>query len=141
MVEYRVTTLNDIFNIIIPHFDKYPLKTKKQLDYLLFKEAVLLMLNNEHINLKGIYKIVNIKASLNTGLTKNLKEAFPFTVPKDKNIFFISHKENNNILNPKWVAGFCTGESNFFITVQKSKTKVGFTATLRFSVGQHSRDY
>lgn len=73
MVEYRVNTLNDIVNIIIPHFDKYPLKTKKYADYLLFKKVILLMLNNEHKSIQGIQKIVNIKASLNTGLTKNLK--------------------------------------------------------------------
>jgi len=38
------------------------------------------------------------------------------------------------------MAGFCTGESNFFITVQKSKSKIGFTTSLRFSIAQHSRD-
>ena len=36
--------------------------------------------------------------------------------------------------------GFCTGESNFFITVQKSKTKSGLTTSLRFSISQHSID-
>ena len=36
--------------------------------------------------------------------------------------------------------GFCTGESNFFITVQKSKTKSGLTTSLRFSISQHSKD-
>jgi LAGLIDADG endonuclease len=38
------------------------------------------------------------------------------------------------------MAGFCTGESNFFITVQKSKTKNGLTTSLRFSISQHSID-
>jgi hypothetical protein len=31
-------------------------------------------------------------------------------------------------------------ESNFFITVQKSKSKSGLTIALRFSISQHSRD-
>lgn len=38
------------------------------------------------------------------------------------------------------MAGFSTGESNFFITVQKSKTKSGLATSLRFSIAQHSRD-
>ena len=76
-VEFRVSTLNDIANVIIPHFDKYPLLTKKQADYILFKEIILLLLNKEHSTLEGIKKIVNIKASLNTGLTEILKEFFP----------------------------------------------------------------
>lgn len=36
-VEFRVSTLNDITNVIIPHFDYYPLLTKKYSDYMFFK--------------------------------------------------------------------------------------------------------
>ena len=53
-------------------------------------------------------------------------------------------KENKTvckILHPEWVAGFSTGESNFFITVQKSKSNSGLTTSLRFSIAQHSRDF
>jgi hypothetical protein len=64
-VEFRVSTLKDLVAIIIPHFDKYPLLTKKHLDYLLFKQIVLLLLNKEHSNLEGIKKAVSLKASLN----------------------------------------------------------------------------
>nr|YP_007507052.1 endonuclease-like protein [Ceratocystis cacaofunesta]YP_009704191.1 endonuclease-like protein [Ceratocystis fimbriata]YP_009710343.1 endonuclease-like protein [Ceratocystis albifundus]AFO38107.1 endonuclease-like protein [Ceratocystis cacaofunesta]QEN73754.1 endonuclease-like protein [Ceratocystis fimbriata]QFX74845.1 endonuclease-like protein [Ceratocystis albifundus] len=136
-VEYRVYSLNDIINFILPHFDKYPLVTKKYTDYLLFKQIVFTMLNKEHVTIEGIQKIVNIRASLNTGLSESLKEAFPNTEP-------VSISELNSILQKKlnldWMAGFCTGESNFFITVQKSKTKSGLAVSLRFSVAQHSRD-
>lgn len=38
------------------------------------------------------------------------------------------------------MAGFSTGESNFFITIQNSKTKSGIAASLRFSIAQDSRD-
>ena len=89
-VEFRVSTLNDIVNVIIPHFDKYPLITKKHADYTLFKQIIHLMVNKEHNTLEGIQKIVNIKASLNTGLTENLNEAFPDTKPYQK-------LEDNNI--------------------------------------------
>ena len=96
------------------------------------------MLNKEHSTLEGIQKIVQIRASLNTGLTENLKEGFPDTLPSQR-------LESSNIplannIKPEWVAGFCTGESNFFITVQKSKTKTGLATSLRFSIAQHSRD-
>ena len=42
------------------------------------------MLNKEHSTLEGIQKIVNIRASLNTGLTENLKEGFPDTLPSQR---------------------------------------------------------
>ena len=44
-VEFRVSTLKDIVNIIIPHFDNYPLITQKFSDYILFKQIVFLMLD------------------------------------------------------------------------------------------------
>jgi hypothetical protein len=81
MVEFRVSTLNDIINIIIPHFDNYPLITKKSSDYILFKQIALLMLNKEHNNIGGLQKIVSLRASLNLGLPLKLKEAFPDITP------------------------------------------------------------
>ena len=46
--DYTVGSLDQIATKVIPHFDKYPLKTKKhslrRADYLLFKEAVMIML-------------------------------------------------------------------------------------------------
>jgi hypothetical protein len=85
-VEFRVSTLKDLVDVILPFFDKYPLMTKKHSDYLLFKEIVLLMLNKEHNTLEGIQKTVNIRASLNTGLSNDLKEAFPNTIPATLNL-------------------------------------------------------
>ena len=38
-VQYRVSGLEDL-KVIINHFDKYPLLTNKQSDYLLFKQVV-----------------------------------------------------------------------------------------------------
>ena len=135
-VEFRVTNTKDIVNAIIPHFDSYPLITQKYSDYILFKQIVLLMLNKEHLTYEGIQKIINIKASLNLGLNHVLKKAFPNTVPLNRylNIF-------NGKIEPTWLAGFATGESNFFISLQKSKTKSGLAVSLRFSISQHSRDY
>jgi len=133
-VEFRVSTINDIVNVIIPHFDNYPLLTKKYSDYVLFKNIIKLMLKKNHSTLEGIQKIVNIKASMNLGLSDGLKNAFPETMPVVK--------EANDILDipQEWMAGFSTGESNFFITIQNSKTKSGIAASLRFSIAQDSKD-
>jgi hypothetical protein len=73
---YRVNKLKDILQIIIPHFDKYPLATQKLADYMLFKEIVSLMKNKEHLTLDGLNKILSYKASLNLGLSEKLKDKF-----------------------------------------------------------------
>jgi hypothetical protein len=73
---YRVDKLKDIFEVIIPHFDKYPLATQKLADYMLFKEIASLMKNKEHLTLDGLKKVLSYKASLNLGLSEELKNMF-----------------------------------------------------------------
>ena len=51
---------------IIPFFDKYSLVTKKQQDYLLFREIIHMMGNKEHLDLPGINKIVHLRKKMNT---------------------------------------------------------------------------
>ena len=45
---FCVSTTKAIVGVIIPHYYKYYLITKKYSDYLLFKQMVLLMLSKEH---------------------------------------------------------------------------------------------
>jgi hypothetical protein len=53
---------------------------QKRADFYLFKIAVNIMNAKEHLTSEGLQKIVNIKASMNKGLSKELAEAFPNTV-------------------------------------------------------------
>jgi hypothetical protein len=58
-----VRSTEDLTNVIIPHFDKYPLLTQKQADFLLFKLAIELIKNKEHLTKDGMHKILSIKYS------------------------------------------------------------------------------
>ena len=74
--ELRVESIKDLI-VIINHFDKYPLKTDKFADYELFKQIVKFTELKEHKIYKEIFfKIVAIKASMNRGLSRELKSAF-----------------------------------------------------------------
>ena len=81
MVYYSVQSARAITNIIIPHFDKYPLITQKKADYLLFKQAVDLLNLKARSNIEGILKIISIKASMNLGLSDSLRVNFPNILP------------------------------------------------------------
>jgi hypothetical protein len=63
--------------VIVPHFDNYPLITQKHSDYVLFKEAAKLCLDNEHLNKEGLNKILNLKAYLNNGIPSSIIPYFP----------------------------------------------------------------
>lgn len=77
---YRVSQPEDM-KVIIEHFTRYPLITQKQADFILFKEAVNILLKKEHLTIEGVNKLVSIKASLGNGLSDELKGAFPDIVP------------------------------------------------------------
>ena len=47
----------------------------------MFKEVLDLMGRQEHLTPEGLLKIVNIKASMNKGLSEELQDAFPNVVP------------------------------------------------------------
>lgn len=79
-VAFKARSLDDL-QVIIAHFDKYPLITKKQADFVLFKSVVNKLSLKEHLKLEGFKEIVNIRASINLGLTDALKKAFPETAP------------------------------------------------------------
>jgi hypothetical protein len=38
---WEVTKLDDLLNVVIPHFDKYPLQSAKGVDYALWKLCVI----------------------------------------------------------------------------------------------------
>jgi len=122
--------------ILLDHLSNYPLITKKQADFKLFKEALDLMSRQEHLTPEGLLKIVNIKASMNKGLSEELHDAFPNVVPVLRPIVKIS-----TIPNPNWLAGFVSGEGCFSIHVAKSvSNKSGFRAWSRFQITQHNRE-
>lgn len=133
---YTVNSLKDLL-VIIGHFDKYPLITKKQADYLLFKRAVNLVELKEHLTTEGLNKLLSIKAAMNWGqLSDDLKAAFPNITPVDRPDV-LDHK----IKDPKWLAGFSSGEGSFMVLIRKSSShKTGFQVELIFKLTQHLRD-
>ena len=80
---FSVQSARAIANVIIPHFYKYPLITQKRGDYLLFRQAVYLLLDGGQArsSFKGISQIISIKGSMNKGLSDVLKIHFPTVLP------------------------------------------------------------
>lgn len=136
--QYRVFSFADL-KVIISHFDKYPLISQKRADFELFKEIVELvngLTPLEHTNPEGLQRIVNLRASMNKGLSDVLIAAFPNTTPVGRPLV-----EDQEIKDPNWLAGFVVGEGCFMVGVKKSSThKLGCQVQLSFRIAQHSRD-
>ena len=135
-ISFRVNSLQDLTNIIIPHFLIYPLLTQKAADFYLFKQVTELMKNKAHLTTEGLQEIINIKSSMNLGLSDELKSNFINTVPVQRPTI-----NTTNIPDSNWISGFVSGEGNFFVDIFKSSSnKIGFQVKLRLSITQHSRD-
>lgn len=96
---------------------------------------VELMLNKEHLKEEGFQKIVNIRASLNLGLSDKLKEAFPEVKSVIRPVI-----TDQEIPDPQWVSGFVTGEGCFFVKITKGRNTAGAGVQILFQVSQHIRD-
>jgi hypothetical protein len=64
---YRVRGAEHLLERIVPFFERHPLKTKKHLDFLKFRQVLIMMQRNEHLTLEGIEKIRQIASEMNTG--------------------------------------------------------------------------
>lgn len=64
-VTLMIRRLSELVNTVIPFFDLYPLRGKKRVNYELWKRAVLMMWNDEHLTREGMAAILEIRAQMN----------------------------------------------------------------------------
>ena len=83
--KYFVTSIA-VLQVIKNHFNNYPLHTQKFGDFELFKQALDLVQNKEHLTLEGFKKIISIRASMNLSLPEKLKTSFPDIMPVNRPI-------------------------------------------------------
>ena len=126
---FRVRKFQEVVELV-KFFDKYPLISRKRGDYLLFKQIVSIMELKEHLTLEGLQKIINTKATLNFGLSKELQLMFPKTIPVPRPL-----TETSKIPHSQWIAGFTSAEGNFSVSLDKGAFK-----SLLFKITQHKID-
>ena len=133
---YRVTNIANINNVIIPHFTKYPLISKKMGDFLLWSKVVEIISKKNHLTEDGFLKILSYYANINRGVSKKVFSHYSDILPADKPIICLPQN-----LSPQWVSGFTAGDGGFSIYVRPAKDYVlGEKVYCRFHIAQHSKD-
>lgn len=132
---YVVNSIKDLCNVIIPHFDKYPLLTIKRVNFILFKEILTKMNNKEHLTEEGLQRIMSIRVAMNKkttilGYSGTLSEIDVPEMPLVK----------KTDITPEWLTGFTDAEGCFFLNIRDNRNKTGYWVTAGFSLAQHSRD-
>ena len=129
-VFYRVENFNEL-QVIVDHFDNYPLVTAKKMDYTLFKECFNIIKDKKHLTDEGLLKIVQIKSSINRGLSENLKKQFKININEKLKFKF------EEIPDPYWVAGFTSEDGSF--NIKTTKSRIG-KVQLRYAITLHIRE-
>jgi hypothetical protein len=90
---------------------------------MFFKQAANLYFDKCHFQREGLNHIVNLKASMNLGLSDYLKSEF-----NEFTIYDRPYIKTKNIPDPNWISGFVSGDGSFDINLPKDVTyKLGFS--------------
>jgi len=136
VTSFTVTKINDLVNVIIPHFSNFPLQTQKRIDFELWAKIVESIKNKEHLTHEGLLKILSLKSVLNRGLTKNTSDIKNIEI-LERPLHLVDSAEFINI-DPNWISGFVAGDGTFDVKLTQRKFK--YQVELRFRITQHIRD-
>ena len=121
LATFNVKRINDIQNILIPLFDKFPLNGIKYLDYLTFKKAISIKLDESLSNSEKLQLITDLKDSMNT---KRVNFKMPLT--------------HTIRVTPYWLLGFIEGEGCFSLVDVKD---IGISFSLALTSVQYPLIY
>lgn len=133
---YRVSNVQHLNDVIIPHFTKYPLISKKAGDFLLWSKVIQIILTKAHLTKTGFTTILTYYASINRGISKKVLQCYPNIIPAVKPVINLPDS-----LNPQWVSGFVAGDGGFSIYVRPAKDYIlSEKVSVIFHIAQHSKD-
>ena len=74
-LKFEVRSISDLVAKVIPHFEKYPLLSDKNLDFEKFADICEMMQIKEHLTKEGFQKILKLASEINrSGKKKFLRE-------------------------------------------------------------------
>ncbi len=71
--ELRIRNMS-VLKEVVAFFERHPLKTRKQVDFLKFRKVLALMEEGAHLSREGLREIIAIAMQMNTGSRERLEE-------------------------------------------------------------------
>jgi intein-encoded DNA endonuclease-like protein len=115
--DYLVTKFEDIRCKIIPFFDKYPLQSEKHLDFLDFKNIVLLK-GDTYVSLtkETFAEIKQIKSRMNKGRKIKNPLSVSISTPGNKRHYSTGINKGDQTKFNQWLGGLIDGDGQFHTT-------------------------
>lgn len=134
--EYEITKLLDLYNILIPHFNKHPLFCSKLHAFNLFSKIVYYLYNKEKRSLEGRQELLKLALSMN--FTTNRSESrldllfYLLSIKNNKQDFLITNtiKPVDTIISNNTIAGIIDGDGSFYVNFNNNGSiNTGFSIT------------
>jgi hypothetical protein len=113
--KFHVTSLSNILENIIPHFDLYPCLTSKYLNYSDWKKIAITMKNKEHLSQEGLEQIRELSSKMNT--RRNFVDKYNYL---KKSLYLDTNGKTNFSLPEQWLQAFIDGEGLFYNYIYNS---------------------
>ena len=134
--EFEVVKLQELSEIIIPHFLNYPVFCAKLHSFNLFKEIVIALINKEKRTKEGRVELLKLALSMNTTTNRKadridyLFSLLDVVDSNNKNLIPNNIKEITSPISNDFISGIIDGDGSFFVSFQKEgKIKTGFNIT------------
>lgn len=135
--ELVVSRLEDLNNIIVPHFNTYSVYCGKLQAFILFKKIVHALFHKEKRTLEGRRELLNLALSMNKTNNRTIERIDTLYnllgISADQNL--APEADNSNLieienLSGEFISGVIDGDGSFFISFQKNgNIKTGFNIT------------
>jgi len=139
-VIYVVKSINDLVNVIIPLFDKHPVRGGKFLSYNIFKKVVLMVKTKKHLTLEGTIQIINLSYFMNNETTLRTEKTRSNCIDKLKSKYGILPNITNIELpiidktifplNLEFIRGLVDGDGSFNISFRTTRRRIGVNFTV-----------
>ena len=107
--KFRVSSIKDILEIIIPHFDLYPCLTSKFLNFNDWKLIAIKINKKEHLTVKGLIEIKSIIGNMNK--ERSFEDKYNFC---KNSLGLTNNGEITKNLPAEWIQTFLAGEATFY---------------------------
>ena len=134
--EYQVDKLEDLANIIIPHFLNYPVYCAKLHAFKLFNQIVVALYRKEKRTIEGRRELLKMALSMNIASNRKqeridlLYSLLDVYDSKDKELIINTYNEINPPITPNFISGVIDGDGSFYISFNSDGSiKTGFNIT------------
>jgi hypothetical protein len=145
-VIFVVKSIDEIVEVLLPLFDKYPLRGSKLVGYTIFKTVALMIKEKKHLTLEGLIQILNLSYFMNKETSLRTDESKEILVNKLIEKYgklptvldiVLANKTSNHKepLTLEFVRGLIDGDGSFnvsFVTTRR-RINVNFTVVCELS--------